>query len=130
MITVLVLFLDNTSTVQRTVNLQKNSRQQGFTLIELSIVLVIIGLVTAGVLVGKDLINQAELRSIITDVEKYNTAVNTFKVKYCCLAGDCPFATDFLVHKPVEVGAQTQRLAVVQRVPLPATVTATAQYGC
>lgn len=70
-------------------------RLSGFTLIELSIVLVIIGLITAGVLVGKDLIRQAELRSVITDFERYNTAVNAFKAKYNCLPGDCPYATDF-----------------------------------
>ncbi|MFO0389370.1 MAG: type II secretion system protein [Alphaproteobacteria bacterium] len=67
----------------------------GFTLIEISIVLVIIGLVTAGVLVGKDLIRQAELRSVITDFERYNTAVNAFRAKYNCLPGDCAYATDF-----------------------------------
>ncbi len=69
--------------------------RSGFTLIELSIVLVVIGLVTAGILVGRDLIDQAELRSVITDVEKYQTAVNTFKAKYNCLPGDCKNATDF-----------------------------------
>jgi prepilin-type N-terminal cleavage/methylation domain-containing protein len=56
--------------------------QQGFTLIELSIVLVIIGLIVGGVLVGQDLIRAAEVRATITQIEKYNTAVNTFRTKY------------------------------------------------
>jgi len=54
----------------------------GFTLIELSIVLVIIGLIVGGVLVGQDLIRAAEVRAQITQIEKYNTAVNTFRIKY------------------------------------------------
>ena len=60
----------------------------GFTLIEISIVLVIIGLIIGGVLVGRDLINAAAIRAQISQIEKYNTAVNTFKVKFNALPGD------------------------------------------
>lgn len=61
---------------------------RGFTLIELSIVLVIIGLIVGGVLVGQDLIRAAEVRATITQIEKYNTAANTFRGKYDYLPGD------------------------------------------
>ena len=60
----------------------------GFTLIELSIVLVIIGLVVGGVLVGKDLIKAAQIRAQIAQIEQFNTAANTFKLKYGALPGD------------------------------------------
>lgn len=60
----------------------------GFTLIELSIVLVIIGLIIGGVLVGKDLIKAAEIRATISQINKYNTAVHTFQAKYNALPGD------------------------------------------
>jgi prepilin-type N-terminal cleavage/methylation domain-containing protein len=60
----------------------------GFTLIELSIVLVIIGLVVGGVLVGQDLIRSAAVRAQISQIEKYNTAVNTFRGKYGAVPGD------------------------------------------
>lgn len=62
----------------------------GFTLIELSVVLVIIGLIVGGVLVGQDLIKAAQVRAQITQIERYNTAVNTFRVKYGYLPGDIP----------------------------------------
>jgi len=57
-------------------------RQQGFTLIEMSIVLVIIGLIVGGVLVGQNLIAAAGVRATISQIEKYNSAVNTFRTKY------------------------------------------------
>lgn len=62
--------------------------KKGFTLIELSIVLVIIGLVVGGVLVGRDLISAAAVRAQISQLEKFQTAVNTFKGKYNALPGD------------------------------------------
>lgn len=66
------------------------SKQTAFTLIELSIVLVIIGLIVGGVLVGKDLIKAAEIRAQISQLERYQTAVNTFRLKYHYLPGDIP----------------------------------------
>lgn len=65
----------------------KNSKS-GFTLIELAIVLVIIGLIVGGLLVGQDLINSAKIRASVSQIEQYNSAVNTFKLKYNELPGD------------------------------------------
>ena len=65
-------------------------RIKGFTLIELSIVLVIIGLIVGGVLTGQDLIKAATIRAQIAQMEKYNTAVHTFQLKYGYLPGDMP----------------------------------------
>jgi prepilin-type N-terminal cleavage/methylation domain-containing protein len=62
--------------------------RRGFTLIELSIVLVVVGLIVGGVLVGQDLIRAAQVRATISQMEKYNTAVNTFYGKYQALPGD------------------------------------------
>ena len=64
--------------------------KKGFTLIEMSIVLVIIGLIIGGVLLGRDLISAAAVRAQIAQIEKYNAAVNTFKGKYGYLPGDIP----------------------------------------
>src|SRR5665213_2905942 len=65
----------------------------GFTLIELSIVLVIIGLIVGGILVGQDLIKVAEVRAQISQIEKYNQAVNTFRAKFNAIPGDMAVAT-------------------------------------
>jgi prepilin-type N-terminal cleavage/methylation domain-containing protein len=65
-----------------------SARVSGFTLIELSIVLVIIGLIVGGVLVGQDLIRAAAVRATISQIEKYQTAANTFYGKYGYLPGD------------------------------------------
>ncbi len=63
-------------------------KQSGFTLVELSIVLVIIGLIVGGVLSGRDMIRAAEIRSTISQMESFNTAVNTFRDKFGGVPGD------------------------------------------
>lgn len=64
------------------------NRESGFTLVELSIVLVIIGLIVSGVFVGQDLIESARARSAITQIEQTDTSVNIFIDKYGQLPGD------------------------------------------
>ena len=67
-----------------------SSKHSGFTIIELSIVLVIIGLIVGGVLVGKDLIHAATVRSQVKQIEDYTSAVNVFRIKYNYIPGDLP----------------------------------------
>lgn len=63
-------------------------KNSGFTLIELSIVIVIVGLVAGGILVGRDLITAAEIRKQISQIEEFNTVVNVFREKYRQIPGD------------------------------------------
>lgn len=70
-------------------------KRSGFTLIELSIVLVIIALIVGGILTGRMLIENATLRKLTKQIEAYTTAVHTFRQKYNCQPGDCPNATNF-----------------------------------
>lgn len=52
--------------------------KNAFSLIELSIVLIIIGLLVAGITGGASLIKSAELRSLMSEIRNYQTAVNAY----------------------------------------------------
>jgi prepilin-type N-terminal cleavage/methylation domain-containing protein len=67
--------------------------QSGFSLIELSIVLVILGLLAGAILAGKSLIRASELRTLSTDFGRYQTAVYSFRDRYFSLPGDFTAAT-------------------------------------
>lgn len=69
--------------------------RNGFSLIEIAIVLVIIGILTASVTAGRYLIKQAELKSIMQQVVDYRTSVHNFRGKYYSWPGDMPNATSF-----------------------------------
>jgi len=64
--------------------------KRGFTLVELSIVIVIFGLLVAGIAAGKNLIETAKVRSIITDVDQFKQSVQAFYGQYNYLPGDFP----------------------------------------
>ncbi|MFN7038149.1 MAG: prepilin-type N-terminal cleavage/methylation domain-containing protein [Alphaproteobacteria bacterium] len=65
---------------------------KGFTLLELSIVLIIIGLIISGVTVGNELINQTRTKTIIIELKDIETATNNFTTLYNYLPGDFPQA--------------------------------------
>lgn len=69
--------------------------RNGFSLIELSIVLVILGLLAGGILAGQSLIRAAELRSITSEYQRYQAAGHTFRDKYMAIPGDMTNATRF-----------------------------------
>lgn len=71
----------------------KHNDNSGFTLLEMAIVITIIGLLTGGIIAGKSVLEGAERRSILTDVERINSAVTAFQTKYGSLPGDMYDAT-------------------------------------
>lgn len=62
--------------------------RNGFTLVELSIVLVIIGLLIGGILVAQSMVGTAKIQSTIRQVGQFDAAVENFVTKYQQLPGD------------------------------------------
>lgn len=67
--------------------------KKGFTLVELSIVLVIIGLLTGGILVGQSLIDSAKLTRLVSDLRQYEVATTQFYAKFKQFPGDSAYFT-------------------------------------
>ena len=62
--------------------------QSGFTLIEIAIVLVIIGLLLGGVLKGQELINSAKVKNLATDFKNIPVYIYGYQDKFRSLPGD------------------------------------------
>ena len=62
--------------------------RNAFTLVEMSVVLVIIGLLAGGVLAGQEIMHNAVIRGEVSDVTKYNEATSAFYTKYGGIPGD------------------------------------------
>lgn len=65
-------------------------QNRGFTLLELAVVLVVIGLVTGSIFVGRDLIRASGINSTVAQLNKFNSAAYAFQSKYGYLPGDIP----------------------------------------
>lgn len=65
-------------------------QQTGFTLVEIAVVLVIIGLLLGGVLKGQELINSAKVKSLISDFRSASTYTYAYQDRFRALPGDDP----------------------------------------
>jgi prepilin-type N-terminal cleavage/methylation domain-containing protein len=74
---------------------QHKPKSDGFTLVELSIVLVIIGLIVGGIVGGQSLIQSAKSQTLIKELSTIQTGWNTFQLQYDALPGDFSEATDY-----------------------------------
>jgi len=63
-------------------------KEQGFTLVEIAIVLVIIGILLGGVLKGRELIQNAKISSLAKSVEEIRAAYNGYRDRYHAIPGD------------------------------------------
>src|SRR6195256_6662031 len=68
-------------------------KQAGFTLVEIAIVLVIIGLLLGGILKGQEMITQAKIKNVVNDFNGITVAVTSYQDRYRFLPGDDKGAT-------------------------------------
>ncbi len=68
-------------------------RQSGFTLVEIAIVLVIVGLLIGGVLKGREMITNAKIKRIENDFAGVSAAIYAYQDRYGVLPGDDPSAS-------------------------------------
>lgn len=67
-----------------------NRKKKGFTLVELAIVLVVIGLLVGGILSAQSLIQTAKISAQAAQIGQFDAGVANFKQKYNYLPGDAP----------------------------------------
>lgn len=65
-------------------------KQAGFTLVEIAIVLVIIGLLLGGVMKGQELVNSAKVKNLATDFRNVPLFIYGYQDKFKALPGDDP----------------------------------------
>jgi len=75
--------------------------QKGFTLVELAVVMIIIGLLIGGILKGQELITNARITSTIGEMEGISAAYNDFRNQFNAVPGDLSAANAAL---RIEIG--------------------------
>src|SRR5512145_1063140 len=65
-----------------------NKQQSGFTLVEIAIVLVIIGLLLGGVLKGQELVNSAKVKNLANDFRSISSFVYAYQDRFRAMPGD------------------------------------------
>ncbi len=87
--------------------------KKSFTLVELSIVLSILGILISGLLAGKKLITNSEVAATIKQIEIYRKAINTFYQTYGYLPGDFPNAQYQLAPKGYETKTPAELVSLI-----------------
>jgi prepilin-type N-terminal cleavage/methylation domain-containing protein len=80
------------------------SQQRGFTLVEIAIVLVIIGLLLGGILKGQEMITQAKIKNVMADFSGISAAYHGYQDRYRAIPGDDPGATRWGLTPPAGTG--------------------------
>jgi prepilin-type N-terminal cleavage/methylation domain-containing protein len=72
------------------------NKNKGFSLIEVAIAVVVIGIIASFALKGRELINSAKLRSVAEQVNSFKIAIQSFVDKYGALPGDFNAAKEMI----------------------------------
>ncbi len=78
--------------------MERRWKTNGFTLVELSIVMIIIGLLIGGILKGQELVMNARVASVVTQTKQVSAAYNTFYDSYHAVPGDMSSAEGGLAN--------------------------------
>ena len=77
--------------------------QKGFTLVEIAIVLVIIGLLLGGILKGQEMITQAKIKNVVADFSGISAAYYGYQDRYRAIPGDDPNAATRWATAPAAI---------------------------
>jgi prepilin-type N-terminal cleavage/methylation domain-containing protein len=105
--------------------------QKGFTLVEIAIVLVIIGLLLGGILKGQEMITQAKIKNVIADFSGISAAYYGYQDRYRAIPGDDPnAATRWAVAPAAIAGTGDGIVAGAYNVACPVTSVAATPESC
>ena len=94
------------------------AKQAGFTLVEIAIVLVIIGLLLGGILKGQEMITQAKIKNVVNDFNGITAAVNSYQDRYRAMPGDDLGATARWTTGAVISGGGNGQIAGLYNAPI------------
>jgi len=109
--------------------MQANPLQRGFTLVEIAIVLVIIGLLLGGILKGQEMIAQAKIKNVIADFSGVSAAYYGYNDRYRAIPGDDPTAATRW-SAPGSEGNGDGQVTGAYNAPCPETVSAGTPESC
>ena len=91
------------------------NKQAGFTLVEIAIVMVIIGLLLGGVLKGQEIITNAKVKNLENDITGLTAAIYSYQDRYRYLPGDDGRANRFApqISCPTECGDGNRKIGTV-----------------
>lgn len=81
-----------------------SSYVSGFTLIEMSVIIIMVGLIVGAIVIGKDLVNSAIMRRTASQIKEVQTAVTLFRERYQAMPGDFSKATKYWSMESAEDG--------------------------
>lgn len=106
-------------------------KSHGFTLVEIAIVLVIIGLLLGGILKGQEMITQAKIKNVIADYSGVSAAYHGYQDRYRAIPGDDPNAATRWAVAPAAVSGNGNGIvAGTYNNACPATVVAATPESC